>query len=343
MQTRSLSCGVTRQAAGMLLSAIAISLVLGSCAPAPTAPAQSGTLGTYVDDSPAWSRDGQWIAFHRRFRSSLGPPGVYVVSRWGGAPRLLVASDFLWPANMRFSPDGSKIACQWGHDVAFIDVASGDLTFPIGTLRPTSDPDWSPDGTRLLYVKQTEGSATPVDPESLGVHLLDLRTGVDRALRRDGNVILGSRPRWSPQGDVIAYKSYGPGGNGFRIQTIRPDGSGYRELAGADMGISADYSQWLASGGATQEGILFNFTGNPSSTQLARADGSGYTRWPVTLKPWDAVSHDGQFIARVMPGQTDGLWVIHVGRTWDFLGSSYYALTSYAPPATLAPPTPASP
>ncbi len=326
-----------------MLPGLALFLVLGSCAPTPTAPDGTSALGTYVDDSPAWSRDGQWIAFHRRYRSSLGPAGVYVVSRWGGTPRFLIQGDFLWPANMRFSPDGSKIACQWGRDVAFIDVASGALSFPIGTLRPTIDPDWSPDGTQLLYVKQTQASTTPAEPESTGIHLLDLRTGGDRALRRDGNVIVGTRPRWSPQGDFIAYKSFGPGGNGFRIQTIRPDGSSYRELAGADRGIGADYSQWLASGGTTPDGVLFNFSGSPPSTHLAHADGSGYTRWPVTLKPWDAVSHDGQFIARVMPGQTDGLWVIHVGRTWDFLGASYITLTSYSPPADAPARSPSTP
>jgi len=191
---------------------IAFAATLASCAPAPTSPPRTATLGTYVDDGPAWSRDGQRIAFHRRYESSYGPPGVYIISRWGGTPRLLFEGDFIWPTSMQFSPVGRQIACEWGRIVSLIDVESGALNYPVGTVHASLDPDWSPDGNRLGCVRPGYSSVAPLPPDSVGIHILDVRTEVDRPIHQDGEVIRGEGTRWSPEGDFIPSESHRPGG-----------------------------------------------------------------------------------------------------------------------------------
>ncbi len=60
-----------------------------------------------------------------------------------------------------------------------------------------SEPDWSPDGTRILY--------TSYRNDALELWVLDLRDGKARALVANGAVNLDAR--WSPDGSRIAYVS----------------------------------------------------------------------------------------------------------------------------------------
>ena len=63
-----------------------------------------------ADFFPAWSPDGQWVAFWRRL-----PPhsGVYIVSALGGPARRIAAAD--WCGGLDWLPDGQHLVVSEGH------------------------------------------------------------------------------------------------------------------------------------------------------------------------------------------------------------------------------------
>jgi Tol biopolymer transport system component/DNA-binding winged helix-turn-helix (wHTH) protein len=110
---------------------------------------------------PAWSPDGQFIAYHARV-----PGGIWIVSSQGGTPRQ-VSPFGSAPA---WSPDGAQLAFQ---SVPLTDLGpTAGAAMPPSTIwvasrsggepRPLTQPGqpigghgrpiWFPDGTRLLFV-----------------------------------------------------------------------------------------------------------------------------------------------------------------------------------------------
>src|SRR5439155_25800164 len=96
----------------------------------------------------------------------------------------------------------------------------------VATEGPDSDPAWSPDGRRLLFVRSattasTERSIWSVDAD--GSHSEQLTHG-----------FVDTQPAWSPDGTTIAFIRTAPGhGPSVPAQlfTMRPDGSGLDLLA----------------------------------------------------------------------------------------------------------------
>src|SRR4029453_366803 len=101
------------------------------------------------------------------------------------------------PSGSAWSPDGQELvyAMQgtlWRQKLR--SKEAGQLTDGPGY---DSEPDWSHDGTRILY--------TSYRNDALEIWVLDLRDGKARALVANGAVNLD--PRWSPDGSRIAYVS----------------------------------------------------------------------------------------------------------------------------------------
>jgi Tol biopolymer transport system component len=100
------------------------------------------------ESEPAFSPDGGQIAF----RSERDGGGVYIVSAFGGEPRL-VAREGRRP---RFSPDGALIAYWIGNAVTnrgrvfVVPGVGGPPTALQSDLFYASHPIWSPDGRHLL-------------------------------------------------------------------------------------------------------------------------------------------------------------------------------------------------
>ena len=145
---------------------------------------------------PAFSKDGQWVAYVS-YRD-----GALWRSKVDGSERLQLTYPPMYPVLPRWSPDGKAILFfEFGSNTdrpASIYEISPDG----GTPRPLLpddhsqqfDPNWSPDGSKIIFAGASN------DPAS-SVRILDVASGKVSELP-------GSRgfysPRWSPDGRTIA-------------------------------------------------------------------------------------------------------------------------------------------
>ncbi len=102
----------------------------------------------------------------------------------------------------RLSPNGQRIAfmgrmpgSRWKIHIIPVDGGAPEEVLP--GLGPEADPNWSPDGQRLVFAPLP----WETEPENWGVRILDLTTGTVKSLP-EGEPYYS--PRWSPDGRHIA-------------------------------------------------------------------------------------------------------------------------------------------
>ena len=178
---------------------------------------------------PAWSPDGRTIAF-------AGIRDVYTVPVRGGGPRNLTRSPKPWllRSTPAYSPDGRTLAISASTDAYNSDIflirADGSnlrrLTRSQGghTVHgEESTPEFSPDGRRVVYTSNRDGSS---ELYVIGVNGRGERR-LTRTPRSDEDV-----PRYSADGKRILYAHEG------RIAHMSAAGGDVRALG---AGTSADW------------------------------------------------------------------------------------------------------
>lgn len=143
---------------------------------------------------PAWSPDGRWIAF----QSSPDPsservtPAVYVVRPDGTDLRQLTAANSS-EGSPAWSPDSSKIAYSAAERL-WVMNADGSHAAQVTHCRlpcvADFAPEWSPDGRRIVFVRQEEGGG------ALRLYVLHVASGRVTPLTPDQRWV-GS-PSWRP-------------------------------------------------------------------------------------------------------------------------------------------------
>lgn len=191
------------------------------------------------DSSPAWSPDKKRIVFYRN-------GAIYVMNADGSGQIRLTnnASD----DHPTWSPDGQQIAIetrsQGGSSINIMNTDGSDLT----RLTEGWTPSWSPDGTRIVFVR---------------------RDGI-RAMNTDGSNVIrltdrGHSPDWSPGGRRITFVLDGS------IYVMNADGSGQTRLTedGFQSPVwSPDNQQLVFSSG--RDGV--------EALYIMNVDGSGLRR-----------------------------------------------------------------
>jgi TolB protein len=175
----------------------------------------------------AWSPDGSKIAFEKYVFDPfyISAEGIYVMNADGSDPAQ-ISSSFLPDSFLRWSPDGGKIAfseergAEEDNPREFIYSINPDGSDATLLASDASNPNWSPDGSRIVF----DTYLTPGDTL--------------RYMNRDGSgqtplqpVTYGVQPVWSPDGTKIAFES------GGGVSVMNADGSGPTQVV---QGIGVD-------------------------------------------------------------------------------------------------------
>jgi hypothetical protein len=179
------------------------------------------TPGVNAIHRPAWSPDGQTIAYDGQIGASYD---VYVVAADGssGPVNLTQTSqaDESYPA---WSPDGSRLVFLNVTTLATMKPDGSDVTPIPGSPVGAFSPDWSPDGTTILFHVPLDG-----DP---ALYTIPAGGGAPQLVITDAE-----NGRWSPDGSAIVFT--GAGGGLFRVDA---DGQGLSVVFGSKFALMPDW------------------------------------------------------------------------------------------------------
>jgi TolB protein len=207
--------------------------------------------------SPAWSPDGQWLAYVS-FENKVS--GVYVQMVRTGE-RHLVSARLGVNGAPAFSPDGQRLALTLSGSNGNLDIWLLDLNTQALT-RLTDDPSvdteasWGPDGRSLYFTSDRAGG-----PQ---IYKLDVaaHTRVERITFGSG---YNARPRVSPDGKKVAFVTRE--GSAYRI--------GVQDLASGTVSVlshgNLDESPSFAPNGASI--IYAGRDGEIGTLQIVSVDG----------------------------------------------------------------------
>ena len=149
----------------------------------------------------AYSRDGEWVAW----TDSDGR--LWRARAADGSDKVRLTPDYLEAFLAHWSPDGKRLAVMarepgrvW--QTYLIDAAGGTPQHLLSENRNAADPDWSADGTKLVFGREPDLMGKESGPHT--IEILDLSSG--RIETVPGSEGLFS-PRWSPDGRFIAALS----------------------------------------------------------------------------------------------------------------------------------------
>lgn len=163
-----------------------------------------------------------------------------------------------------------------------------------------TDPAWSPDGSTLVFVRQSVGTTHLYKVQVGSVSSSPTRLPIDSSVRAV------AAPAWSPDGSKIAFRCDLTSGSDICV--VNADGSGLRRLT-ADSWFD-DSPVWSPDG--TRIAFATN-SGDPTGATMfiaiMNSDGSNVVRLTPGRHPtW---SPDGKRIAFV----SLGVWVMNAGAT----------------------------
>lgn len=197
------------------------------------------------------------------------------------------------------SPDGSEIAFVHGGDIWTVPAAGGRATLLVGHDAEEGRPLFSPDGDRLAFLSDREGSDD--------VYLLDLENGrVRRLTFTSGDESLSG---WSRDGSWIYFSSSGEDVGGMHdVFRVRPEG-------GTPTAVLADTyaSEYFASPGPDGSVLALSTRGRMALHQWWRNGHSHIDEAEI----WTARVGDTPSYRPLVQNEAKNLWPMWSGDGTD--------------------------
>ncbi len=310
-----------RRAAALVLAALVVAFaayeVVGRLrsSPLPAFEPRPVTSGAGLEESPAISPDGAFVAYTA---TEAGNTDIWLIDVQGGSPLRLTTHE-AWDDLPTWFPDGSNLAF-----VSTRGGAAGIWKVPRLGGEPTSlvpnarDPAVSPDGTRLVFTRP--------DANGYGrVHVapLDDLTAVRVLSTSEHGVWSHERPSWSPDGKTICFHDQN------HLWLVDAEGGAPRRLP---TGGEADiHPAWSPDGR-----FLYFSSIRAGIHAIWRRPVGGGAATRVTMGPEDespSVARDGQRLAYARHSEQRILVVIDTtsGRRVRFEQAPFTGLPAVAP------------
>ncbi len=230
----------------------------------------SSPSGLFFQVEPAWSPDGQRVAF---VSNRDGTPHVFVMRADGTGTKRLTDSAKS-DDHPTWSPNGKYIVV--GREGALFRIpAAGGPAVRVGKgLGNAADPAYSPDGTLIAYDYREPGFSIRE------VYVMNADgTGARRVTRLRH---VSGLPAWSPDGKRIAFQSNLRGSN-YEIYSIGLDGKRLRQETSSQ--IDTIGPAWAPDGrlAFSLDGALWTVDAAGNEVQLTAADNDSAPAWrPAT-------------------------------------------------------------
>jgi TolB protein len=186
--------------------------------------------------SPAWSADGQKLAFDGLRNGNWD---VYTIYADGSHLKRITTSsagDF----SPSWSPNGERLAFvrQGGERGPNTVCQSCIYTIKVDGTGPkrltgyrgfTSDPAWSPNGKKIAY---SNGN----------IYKMNSADGTNKRNLTKTSKIYENEPNWSPDGKKIAYSTQNPNTGDENVHTMNADGTNQKKRTGRGGGWAPAWS-----------------------------------------------------------------------------------------------------
>jgi Tol biopolymer transport system component len=249
-------------------------------------------LTDQVADDPAWSPDGQRIAYV--VRESNGASDIWVINADGsGAYALTSGPGSSWGPT--WSPDGSRLAythsASGQADQIWVVGADGSNPRAFTHCDPPEcvqdgSPAWSPDGSRIAFVRVSGAGA--IIPMSVFIWPVEDFGPKPEAIELDG-ATWASDLAWSPDAATLAFARSTPTGASFGLWRMNADGS---DLGPIGLRPAAQSPSWSSDG--LQIAFMAPVGPDRETLYLMDADGTGVRAIPglpknATSPSWQPV------------------------------------------------------
>jgi Tol biopolymer transport system component/predicted Ser/Thr protein kinase len=200
-------------------------------------------------------------------------------------------------------------AVDGGGVIAFASDRAGDQTdgktFQIWTMKPYLDssgnfiaanftqltsgpgdktqPNWSPDGKKLLFV--APGSSKT---QGLDIYLLDLSTPGSQPVDLSNHIGNDTDPAWSPDGKLIAFTGDARGDGILQLFMMNADGSNLHR-------ISTDYMEYSPTWQPDMQWLLYVINASDNKYLYRRYMDTGYSYMTSTPSGYDSAQIFGRF------------------------------------------------